>query len=85
MELLRNVKNMAAMVSFSVVIYESTVRLDKILSSILDIFGEEARLSLAIDLTKVSEKVFRGNVVEIMEMVKSKKLKGEATLVLSIV
>ena len=83
MELLRNVKNMAAMVSFSVVIYESTVRLDKILSSILDIFGEEARLSLAIDLTKVSEKVFRGNVVEIMEMVKSKKLKGEATLVLS--
>ena len=84
-EMLRHVKDMNEMMNFSIVIYESTVRLEKIIGEMLDIFGEDVRMCLAVDLTKVSEKIFRGSIVEILEVVRKTKLKGEATLVLSIV
>lgn len=84
-EMLRHVKDMNEAMSFSVVIYESTVRLEKIIGEMLDIFGEDVRMCLAVDLTKVSEKIFRGSVVEILEVVKNTKLKGEVTIVVSLV
>ena len=83
--MLRHVKDMNEAMSFSVVIYESTVRLEKIIGEMLDIFGEDVRMCLAVDLTKVSEKIFRGSVVEILEIVKNTKLKGEVTIVVSLV
>lgn len=68
---------------FSIVIYESPVRLEKIIGEMVEVFGAETRMCLALDLTKVSEKIFRGSMGEVIEVVKSKKLKGEATLVVS--
>lgn len=83
-EMLKNVKEMSDMMKFSAVFYESPVRLEKIIGEMLEIYGGEAKLCLALDLTKVSEKIFRGNLAEVLEIVKTRKLKGEATLVLSL-
>ena len=48
-------------------------------------FGGETRVCLALDMTKISEKIFRGSILEILEIVRTRKLKGEATLILSLV
>ena len=83
-EMLKHVKEMNEVMKFSVVIYESTVRLEKILPEMMEIFGENAQLCLSLDLTKVSEKILRGTLKEVLEIIKVKKIKGEATLVLSL-
>lgn len=84
-EMLKNVKQMAEIMKFSAVFYESPVRLEKIIGEMKEIFGENTQICLALDLTKVSEKIFRGNIVEVLEIVKTKKLKGEATMVVSLI
>ena len=84
-EMLRSVKQMAEIMKFSAVFYESTVRLEKILSEMVEVFGGETRVCLALDMTKISEKIFRGSILEILEIVRTRKLKGEATLILSLV
>lgn len=84
-EMLKNVKQMAEIMKFSAVFYESPIRLEKIIAEMKEVFGESTRLSLALDLTKISEKIFRGSIGEILEVVKIRKLKGEATMVVSLV
>ena len=84
-EMLRSVKQMAEIMKFSAVFYESTVRLEKILSEMVEVFGGETRVCLALDMTKISEKIFRGSMIDILEIVKNRKLKGEATIVVSFV
>jgi 16S rRNA (cytidine1402-2'-O)-methyltransferase len=83
-ELLKNVQEMQKLIKFTLVFYESAVRLNKILTEMMAVFDDEARVCLVLDLTKVSEKIFRGSMVEVLEIVKTKKLKGEATLVVSL-
>lgn len=83
-EMLKSIKQMSELMSFSVVIYESPVRLEKIITEMKEVFGENTRLSLALDLTKISEKIFRGSIDEVLAVVKTKKLKGEATMVVSL-
>lgn len=68
---------------YSIVIYESAVRTEKILREISIIFGEEIRICLAVDLTKVSQKIIRGNVLTVLDKLKNMKLKGEVTIVVS--
>ncbi len=84
-EMLNNIKGVSKTMNLSIVIYESTVRLEKIIGEMMEIFGEDVRMCLAVDLTKVSEKIFRGSIVEILEMVRNTKLKGESTMVVSLV
>jgi len=83
-EMLKNVKRMAEIMKFSAVFYESPVRLEKIIGEMSEVFGDETQICLAIDMTKVSEKILRGSVLEILEIVKTKILKGEAALVVSL-
>jgi 16S rRNA (cytidine1402-2'-O)-methyltransferase len=83
-ELLKSVQEMQKLIKFTLVFYESAVRLNKILTEMVAVFDDEARVCLALDLTKVSENIFRGSMVEVLEIVKTKKLKGEATLVVSL-
>ncbi|KKT83802.1 MAG: Ribosomal RNA small subunit methyltransferase I [Microgenomates group bacterium GW2011_GWC1_44_9] len=84
-EMLNNLKRMSEMMKFSVVIYESSVRLNKIIENLKEVLGEETQLCLALDLTKISEKIFRGSIKEMLNILGEKKLKGEATLVISFV
>ena len=83
-ELLKSVQEMQKLTKFTLVFYESAVRLNKILTEMVAEFDDETRVCLALDLTKISEKIFRGSMVEVLEVVKTKKLKGEATLVVSL-
>lgn len=83
-DLLKTVMEMQKKTKFTLVFYESTVRLVKIFPEMLEVFGAESRVCLALDLTKVSEKIFRGSMAEILEIVKTRKLKGEATIVMSL-
>lgn len=83
-EMLKNLKNMSETMHFSVVLYETPQRLLKILPEMVEILGAEKQGCLAIDLTKVSEKFFRGSVADLLETVRMKKLKGEVTMVISL-
>lgn len=83
-EMMKNVKIMAETMKFTVVFYESPLRLEKIMGEMLEVFGGVAQTCLALDLTKVSQKIFRGTFQEVLNSVKGKKIKGEATLILSL-
>lgn len=81
--LLENIKTMQELQKFSVVIYESPVRTVKILEEIKIIFGEETRVCATIDLTKISQKILRGKVGEVLGKLNIMKLKGEVTIIVS--
>lgn len=81
--MLENTKKMQELQKFSVVIYESANRLEKLLPDILDVFGDQTKVCLAVDLTKVSEKIIRGDILEVTGKAKLLKSKGEVTVVLS--
>ncbi len=81
--MLINAKKMQDLQKFSMVIYESANRLQKLLPDLVEVFGTETKLCIAVDLTKVSEKIIRGNILEVIEQAKTLKDKGEVTIVLS--
>ncbi|OGD81576.1 16S rRNA (cytidine(1402)-2'-O)-methyltransferase [Candidatus Collierbacteria bacterium RIFOXYD1_FULL_40_9] len=81
--MLENTKKMQELQKFSVVIYESANRLERLLPDLKDVFGDEAKICLAVDLTKISEKIIRGNLRKVIERLKELKGKGEVTIVLS--
>lgn len=83
-EMLKHIKEMNEVLKFSIVIYESSVRLPKILEEMVEIFGGDTRICLSLDLTKVSEKILRGTLSEVLTTIKTNKIKGEATIVLSL-
>ncbi len=83
-EMLNNLRKMSELSNFSVVFYESSMRIEKILGEMTEIFGEDSPACLAIDLTKVSEKTWRGSLSTLLESIKDKKIKGEVTLVVSL-
>ena len=82
--LLDNLKKMQEIQKFSVVIYESAARINKLVPELIDVYGESLRICLGIDLTKTSEKIIRGTVSEVLEKVKQLNSKGEVSVVLSL-
>jgi 16S rRNA (cytidine1402-2'-O)-methyltransferase len=83
-EMLFNTKKMSELMKFSMVIYESPMRLEKILKEMEEIFGGDLAICISLDLTKMSEKIYRGTIEEIRKTLSEKKFKGEATLVISL-
>lgn len=81
---LQNLKEMAAIQKFTVVFYESPGRLEKILREISEIVGKDRPCCVCLDITKVSEKIVRGNIDEVESYFQNKKVKGEVTIVLSL-
>lgn len=81
--LLENIKQMQELQKFSVVIYESPQRTQKLLDELGVVFGEMSKVSVSIDLTKVSQKIFRGEIKEVLAKLSSLKIKGEVSIVLS--
>lgn len=77
-------KEMGDKAKMTAVIYDSPLRLLKILPEAISIFGENAPGCLAIDLTKVSQKVLRGTLAELLVMAQEKRIKGELVLMISI-
>ena len=65
----------------TVIFFETPHRITKTLAEIEKNFPEN-NLSVARELTKVNEEIVSGEVKEVVEKLKSRKLKGEITLVL---
>ncbi len=60
----------------TLILYESPFRIEKLLKEIQENLGERY-VCLANEITKVHEKILRGNVSLLIELVKGKHLKGE--------
>jgi 16S rRNA (cytidine1402-2'-O)-methyltransferase len=65
----------------TMVFYESPFRLMKMLEQIREFFGEDRRVSVSRELTKIYEETIRGTVVEVIEYYKSHTIKGEIVVV----
>jgi 16S rRNA (cytidine1402-2'-O)-methyltransferase len=64
-----------------VIIFESPVRLTRLLADLADACGAERRVAVARELTKLHEQVFRGTLEEALAYYDETPAKGEVTLV----
>lgn len=68
----------------TVIFYESPHRLAKTLQMMVPFFGEERRISISRELTKIHEENFRGTLAEaIAHFPVDKEIKGEIVVVVS--
>jgi len=68
--------------SRTVVFYESPHRINRTIMQFAEFFGDERRVVLARELTKIHEEFFRGNLGEAVEFLKTKPVRGEYTVLL---
>jgi 16S rRNA (cytidine1402-2'-O)-methyltransferase len=68
--------------SYTLVYYESPYRLKGFLQDALDIFGDR-RATVANDLTKLFERIDRGNLSELVQLYLSVEPRGEYTVVVA--
>lgn len=66
----------------TLIFYESPYRIEALLTDALAVYGDR-EAALANDLTKMFEKVERGTLSSLLEMVRGKTLKGEYILVVA--
>lgn len=81
---LKDIKTMGDISKLTAVIYENPLRLQKILPEAIEVLGEDTPACLAIDLTKVSQKILRGSLKELLEFSEEKRIKGELVLMVSV-
>ena len=55
----------------------------KILPEAISIFGADTPACMAVDLTKVSQKIIRGSLSQLLAIAKEKRIKGELVLLIS--
>lgn len=65
----------------TMVFYESPFRLMKFLEQVLEFFGEDRKVAVSRELTKMYEETIRGTVVEVIEYYKTNPIKGEIVVV----
>ena len=66
----------------TMIFYESPHRIIKTLTSFIEFFGTERRVSVSREITKLYEETQRGSLKEILEYFTQKKIKGELVIVL---
>ena len=67
--------------SGTIIIYENTLRLNRTIKQILDIIGDRPAV-ICRELTKIHEEKIRGTLSSLLELLSSKKLKGECVLLI---
>ena len=67
---------------YTTILYESPFRLVKTLEQLIEVAGNDRRVSVARELTKVFEEKARGTLSEIRDYFSSKEVKGEIVIVL---
>ena len=65
----------------TMVFYESPYRLVKLLTQIVEFFGEDRDVSASRELTKIHEENFRGNIIQVIKHFESKTIKGEIVVI----
>jgi 16S rRNA (cytidine1402-2'-O)-methyltransferase len=66
----------------TMIFYESPFRLVKALEQFSEYFGNDRKVSVSRELSKLFEENFRGTVTEVLEHFRSKTVKGEIVIVL---
>ena len=66
----------------TMIFYESPHRIIKTLTSFIEFFGTERRVSVSREITKLYEETQRGSLKEMLEYFTQKKIKGELVIVL---
>lgn len=69
--------------SRTVVLYESPHKLLKTLGQLKEFFGEERRISVSRELSKLHEETVRGTITEVIAHFENKAPKGEFVLVIA--
>ncbi len=67
----------------TMVFYESPYRLLKTLTKFAEIFGQERKVSVSRELTKIYEETINGSLEEVITYFSSKKIKGEIVIILA--
>lgn len=65
----------------TMIIYESPHKIARTIADLMTCLGEDRKASLSRELTKKFEETLRGTLLELHQMVTSKKLKGEMVIV----
>jgi 16S rRNA (cytidine1402-2'-O)-methyltransferase len=65
-----------------IIILDTPYRLKRLLSDIVSTFNPRINIVLAFELTKEREKIYRGTIAEIFEIVEKQNLKGEFVLII---
>lgn len=67
----------------TVILFESTHRIEKLVSELVEIAGPNRKICVARELTKIHEEFLRGTTFEVSELINQKKgLKGEIVVIL---
>jgi 16S rRNA (cytidine1402-2'-O)-methyltransferase len=66
----------------TIIVYESPHRLIKALEQFVEFLGEERRISVSRELTKIYEETVTGTAQEVLEFFKQKGVKGEIVIIL---
>ena len=67
---------------YTTILYESPFRLLKTLQQLSEVCGNDRRVSVARELTKIHEENVRGTLAEVIEHFSKKEIKGEIVIVL---
>ena len=67
---------------YTTILYESPFRLVKTLEQLAEAAGQERRVSVARELTKIHEENVRGTLEEVIKYFKEKEVKGEIVIIL---
>ena len=65
----------------TIILYESPHKLLKTLGQIVEFFGEDRRISVSRELSKLHEETIRGTAKEVLQHYESKPIKGEIVIV----
>ena len=66
----------------TIIFYESPHRIVKTLSQIYEYFGEDRKISLSREISKIYQENIRGNAKELRTYFKNKRPKGEFVIVI---
>lgn len=66
----------------TIIVYESPHRLIKALEQFVEFLGEERKISVSRELTKIYEETITGTAKEVLEFFKQKGVKGEIVIIL---
>lgn len=65
------------------VFYESPHRIISTLEDVMEIFGQNYKVFLAREMTKMFEEFIRGRISDVIQELRSRSIKGEITFILS--
>ena len=65
----------------TIVLYESPHRILKTLNHIFEFFGEERRISISREISKIYEETVRGNISEVILHFEKENIKGEFVII----